>query len=93
MTAFVIVQLEHRVRDEVVGLKSPSTTGLQFMKTLKQHDAILLSSSRSAEERGRDVEYHTIEVPDMQRANSLAAALRKMDGVESAFTKPGEELP
>jgi hypothetical protein len=29
----------------------------------------------------------------MASANHLATALRDMDGVESAYAKPGEELP
>jgi hypothetical protein len=35
----------------------------------------------------------TITVPDMDRANALADALRDLDGVEAAYSKPGEELP
>ncbi len=34
-----------------------------------------------------------ITVPDMNRANALADALRVLDGVEAAYSKPGEELP
>jgi len=34
-----------------------------------------------------------ITVPDMDRANALANALRDLDGVEPAYSKPGEELP
>ena len=34
-----------------------------------------------------------ITVPDMDRANALADALRDLDGVEAAYSKPGEELP
>jgi hypothetical protein len=34
-----------------------------------------------------------ITVPDMDRANALADALRVLDGVEAAYSKPGEELP
>jgi len=34
-----------------------------------------------------------ITVPDMDRANALANALRDLDGVETAYSKPGEELP
>lgn len=34
-----------------------------------------------------------ITVPDMDRANALADALRDLDGVETAYSKPGEELP
>ena len=35
----------------------------------------------------------TITVPDMDWANALADALRDLDGVEAAYSKPGEELP
>ena len=35
----------------------------------------------------------TLTVPDMARANTLAAALRGLEGVETAFAKPGEALP
>jgi hypothetical protein len=35
----------------------------------------------------------TIAVPDMARADKLATALRGLDGIETAYAKPGEELP
>jgi hypothetical protein len=35
----------------------------------------------------------TISVPDMPGANELAAALRRIEGVDAAYAKPGEELP
>jgi len=35
----------------------------------------------------------TISVPDMARAGELAAALCGMDGIDTAYAKPGEELP
>jgi hypothetical protein len=34
-----------------------------------------------------------ITVSDMGRANALADALRELEGVEAAYSKPGEELP
>lgn len=35
----------------------------------------------------------TLTVRDMTRANALAAALRGLEGVETAYAKPGEALP
>jgi hypothetical protein len=35
----------------------------------------------------------TIVVADMACASKLAAALRGMDGIETAYAKPVEELP
>jgi pyrimidine operon attenuation protein/uracil phosphoribosyltransferase len=35
----------------------------------------------------------TLTVRDMARADALAAALRGLEGVETAYAKPGEALP
>jgi len=35
----------------------------------------------------------TLAVADMARANTLAAALRELDGITTAYAKPGEALP
>lgn len=35
----------------------------------------------------------TLAVPDMATADRLAAALRSRAGVDTAYAKPGEELP
>ena len=60
---------------------------------LAQHDAVVLPPTDFATDAGGEAPYTTIEVPDMGSANRLAAALRDMTGVESAYAKPGEELP
>jgi hypothetical protein len=70
-----------------------SPEGRKLKKILAQHNAVLLPSPESAAEEGGAVPYTTLEVPDMASANRLAAALRGLGGVESAYAKPGEELP
>jgi hypothetical protein len=63
---------------------------------LKRADVKQLLSRHEAQLRefaGEQSGAVTIAVPDMARANTLAAALRGTDGVETAYAKPGEELP
>jgi uncharacterized protein YbjT (DUF2867 family) len=62
-------------------------------KLLAEHDARLIASA-APEVAGEDQPASaTIAVPDMARANKLASALRGIDGIETAYAKPGEELP
>jgi hypothetical protein len=67
--------------------------GRKLKKILEQHNAVVLPSLESAAEEGSAVPYTTLEVPDMASANRLASELRGLSGVESAYAKPGEELP
>jgi len=55
-------------------------------RLLSEHEGELTPAGDAAESV-------TIVVPDMDRADRLAAALRRIAGVEAAYAKPGEELP
>ena len=91
VAAYVVAELAHRLRGELDGHAAVSPAGRTLRKILAEHDAVVLPSSVSADDDA--FPYTTIEVPDMERANSLATALRAVDGVENAYAKPGEELP
>jgi len=92
VAAYVVVELARRLRSELGGHAAASHAGRTLRKILAEHDAVVLPSSVSADDDDA-FPYTTIQVPDMERANSLATALRAVDGVESAYAKPGEELP
>lgn len=91
VAAYVVVELARRLRSELGGRATRSPAGRTLTRLLAEHDGVMLPSSVSADDAA--FPYTTIEVPDMERANSLATALRAVAGVESAYAKPGEELP
>ena len=59
-------------------------------RLLAEHGAEVIPSSGA---NAVGDESATIACRDMACADRLAAALREMDGVETAYAKPGEELP
>lgn len=93
MPAYVVVHLvpsrgPRRGHDE-----SPLLTRRDVKRLLTEHDGELIASPAP---RGADdalTSSATIAVPDMARADKLATALRGLDGIETAYAKPGEELP
>ena len=62
-------------------------------RLLAEHGAEVIHSSDSKEIDDESPRSATIECRDMACADKLATALREMDGVETAYAKPGEELP
>jgi hypothetical protein len=93
MPAYVVVQVARaRARRPARG-GAPALTGTGLKQVLTEHDATLLPGPEGGSAEGEAPEFMTIAVPDMERANRLAAALRGMDGVATAYAKPGEELP
>jgi hypothetical protein len=60
---------------------------------LSECDAELVGSTGRKTARDAPSESTTITVPDMARADKLAAALRELKGIATAYAKPGEELP
>ena len=92
MPAYVVVQLANRkTRGRSPKAGSHALSQALAKRVLAQHDAVLLDAPASS---ARDVSSGaTISVPDMARAQKLATALRELDGVETAYAKPGEELP
>ncbi len=93
MSAYVVVQLApshrvHQTRGEHVILTRPDVKRL-----LSKHDAELIASPAREIAGDTPSVSITIAVPDMARADKLAAALRGIGGIETAYAKPGEELP
>jgi hypothetical protein len=81
------------VSRELTARSARSPEGRKLKRILEQHGAVVLPSPESAADAGGVLPYTTLRVPDMDSANRLAEALRELDGVESAYAKPGEELP
>jgi hypothetical protein len=93
--AYVVVQLAaprgKRATDETADALG-TLKRAPIKRLLAEHDAVRLKAADTVDvaENARTA---TLAVPDMVRANKLAAALRGMDGVEAAYAKPAEELP
>src|SRR5688572_21078361 len=93
LSAYVVLKSARRLADEVGGRAATSSASRKLHGIVERHDGVVLpSTTPAAEERGDSV-FTTVEVPDMDRANKLAGALRNMPGIEAAYAKPGEELP
>jgi hypothetical protein len=88
--AYVIAELAHQLSGALAGGKGSTSAGRKLKRILARHGAVVLPSPRDASAALRSA---TIEVPDMESAHRLAAALRDVEGVETAYAKPGEELP
>jgi hypothetical protein len=93
VTAYVVAQLPSAVRRDLAAPSARSAKARTLKKILAQHYGVVLPSSDLAADAGDELPYTTIEVPDMASAQRLATALRDVEGVESAYAKPGEELP
>ena len=93
MTAYVVAQLPPAMSRELTARSAHTPEGRKLKRLLEQHGAVVLPSPESAVDEGSAVPYTTLEVPDMATANRLASELRGLGGVESAYAKPGEELP
>jgi uncharacterized protein YbjT (DUF2867 family) len=85
--AYVVVQLAPNRG------ATPALTGREVKRLLAEHEAELIVSPVRETARGASSASATIAVPDMARADKLAAALRDMEGIVAAYAKPGEELP
>jgi hypothetical protein len=93
LAAYVVLKSARRLADEVVGRAATSSASRKLRGIVKTHDGVVLpSTTPAAGERGDSV-FTTVEVPDIDRANKLAEALRNVPGIEAAYAKPGEELP
>lgn len=99
MSAYVVVQL---VRTAGARRSRASATTLHHgahpvlahddvKRLLNEHGAKVVSSPESSPDE--TTACATIAVADMACADRLAAALRGVDGIETAYAKPGEELP
>jgi hypothetical protein len=88
MPAYVVVQVARGHRSGGQALASA-----KLKRLLAEHDAVVLHAPDAAGADVPESPFTTIAVPDMGRANTLASALREMDEIESAYAKPGDELP
>ncbi len=86
MRASVVVVLKNGPPSAAGSRSLAGEPSRQFSRILKEHDAAILPEATTAAGM-------VIDVPDMGRANSLAEALRALDDVDTAYAKPGEELP
>jgi hypothetical protein len=93
--AYVVVQLAP-VRSATLmrgeGVEHPALAHHKVKQLLKEHGAELLGTGEPTAARG-EIASATIAVSDMACAQKLAAALREVDGIETAYAKPAEELP
>ena len=62
-------------------------------RLLAKYGAEVVHSPDSKEIDDESPQSATIACRDMACADKLATALREMDGIETAYAKPGEELP
>jgi hypothetical protein len=90
LSAYVIVQFGHPLPRTSRGTKAGLDVR-QINRLIARSGGLTLGTQdASTVEAGGSI---TISVPDMARANELAGALQKIEGVEAAYAKPGEELP
>ncbi|HET7716559.1 MAG TPA: hypothetical protein VFK86_13125 [Bauldia sp.] len=87
MRASVVVVLKNRSPDAAARFRSPTGRPASALsKILKDYDAGVLPGATS--DSGV-----VLDVPNMESARRLAEALCALDEVETAYPKPGEELP
>ena len=92
MSAYVVVQLASTRRAKRTSAAHGVLAHDKVKRLLTEHGAQLVPSTESAAASETST-CATIAVPDMACADKLAAALREMDGIETAYAKPAEELP
>ena len=90
MSAYVVVQLAPS-RAKRTRAAHGALTHDKVKRLLTEHGAQLVPPESAAASETSTCA--TIAVPDMARADKLAAALRELDGIETAYAKPAEELP
>ncbi len=91
MSAYVVVHLTTQKHAKRMGGEHAALTDHKVTRLLTEHGAEVISSQESR--AATSDTSATISVPDMACADKLAAALREMDGIETAYAKPAEELP
>ena len=92
MPAYVIVQWAPGSRMPSARTRGNARRVREFKRLLERHHAAVLPQA-SPHDDGDTGAAATIQVSDMATANELAAALRDLEGVESAYAKPAEEPP
>lgn len=83
MPAYVVIQLAAGSRARTL-IARPD-----FKRLVAEHAAQVIEATAGDD----PLVPLTLTVYDMARGNTLAAALRGLEGVETAYAKPGEALP
>jgi hypothetical protein len=89
MPAFVVVHLAKRASRRERARRGPLA---RVQRLAAAHGGVLLPPSADAA-NAQGAEVITVSLDDMERANALAAALRELEDVTTAYAKPAEELP
>jgi len=94
VSAYVVVHLEASRSPGPARGESAVLTRHDVKQLLSEHGAKVLDAPAPKGAGGHHpAACATIAVPDMARAGKLAAALCGIDGIDTAYAKPGEELP
>ena len=102
MSAYVVVQLAtaaraRRARGRDATLTSHDAHDAlardKVKRLLNEHGGKIVSAPESSVAINATAMCATIAVADMGCADRLAAALRDIEGIETAYAKPAEELP
>jgi len=94
VSAYVVVHLAPSRSAEPARGESAILARHDVKKLLSKHGAKVIDAPAPKSAVGRHpAACATIAVPDMARADELAAALCGMEGIDTAYAKPGEELP
>ena len=102
VSAYVVVQLAPTARAKRTRgghstlshhLEHAALARDKVKQLLTEHGATVVSNPDPSTASDATTTCATIAVADMACADRLAAALRDMEGIETAYAKPGEELP
>ena len=94
MSAYVVVHLAQSRSAEPARGGSAILARHDVKRLLSEHGAKVIDAPAPKSPVGHHpAACATIAVPDMARAGKLAAALCGMEGIDTAYAKPGEELP
>jgi hypothetical protein len=91
LAAYVIVHVAKRGERSSARSGRQALTSATVRRILAEHEGVLLPEDGATDPDASVVV--TISVPDMKRAEALAKALSDLDEVDTAYAKPGEELP
>jgi hypothetical protein len=93
VSATVVVHLAASRGTRRAGNEREILTRPDVKRLLSEHEAEVIASSVQKDAGDVPSVSATIAVSDMARATRLASALRDIEGIETAYAKPGEELP
>lgn len=88
MPAYVVLELAPSPLTRSAHGHANPLSRATVQRMLTRHRGTVLPASPTGDDTSA-----TIAVPDMASALELAETLREIDGVASAYAKPGDELP